>query len=138
MKSPAKPDSAQLTEIYSTYVTALLHSEGKRQNANQVYLTISLAIVTAYSTIDGFSKIYAAFMIGFVSLFWILTITFYRNLSRAKFSVVREIEQSLEYPAFTREWDMMPTAHRGIGLTRLEILAPIVLIGFAAVIYLTP
>lgn len=131
-------NSAELTEIYSTYISALLNTEGKRQNANQIYLTISLAVVTAYSTIEGFPKIYAVLMIGFVALIWLLTISFYRNLARAKFKVLLELEKQLVFAAFTKEWEAMPTAHRMVGLTRLEILAPFVLIAFAAMIYFIP
>lgn len=124
--------------IYQTYVSALLHSEGKRQNANQIYLTISLAIVTAYSTIFGFPKILAALMIAFVAVIWTLTITWHRSLSRAKFSVLLEIEKKLAYAPFTKEWEAMPATQRWIGLTRLETLAPFVLFAFALFIYLTP
>ena len=130
--------NTEITEIYSTYVSALLHNEGKRQNANQIYLTISLAVVTAYSTIEGFPKLYAALMIGFVSLIWILTILFYRNLSRAKFAVLLEMEKQLAFDPFTREWEAMPTSHRKVGLTRLEVLAPFFLIAFAAMVYILP
>lgn len=131
-------DNVEITEIYSTYVSALLHNEGKRQNANQVYLTISLAVVTAYSTVQGFPKLYAISMIGFVCLIWILTIVFYRNLSRAKFMVLLEMEKSLAFAPFTKEWEAMPAPHRLIGLTRLEVLAPVVLIAFAVMFYLSP
>ena len=128
-------NTSEKTEIFSTYVSALLHNEGKRQNANQIYLTISLAVVTAYSTIEGFPKIFALSMIGFVALIWVLTILFYRNLSSAKFKVLLELETNLAYDPFTREWDSMPAANRWIGLTHLEILAPLFLIVFAAMIY---
>lgn len=127
-----------ITEIYATYVSALLHNEGKRQNANQIYLTISLAVITAYSTIEGFPKLYAVLMIGFVAIIWILTIFFYRNLSRAKFKVLLEMEKQLAFDPFTKEWEAMPVPHRKVGLTRLEVLAPFVLIAFATMVYFSP
>lgn len=128
--------NTEITEIYAAYVSALLHNEGKRQNANQVYLTISLAVVTAYSTINGFPKLYAVSMIGFVAVIWILTILFYRNLSRAKFKVLLEMEKQLAFAPFSKEWEFMPESHKRIGLTRLEICAPLALIAFATLVYL--
>lgn len=130
--------NTEITEIYATYVSALLHNEGKRQNANQIYLTISLAVITAYSTIEGFPKMYAVSMIGFVAVIWVLTILFYRNLARAKFKVLLEMEKQLAFDPFTKEWAAMPSAHRKVGLTRLEVLAPFVLIAFAAIVYFSP
>lgn len=130
--------NTEINEIYATYVSALLHNEGKRQNANQIYLTISLAVVTTYSTIEGFAKLNAVAMIGFVSIIWILTILFYRNLSRAKFKVLLEMEKQLAFDPFTKEWEAMPAPHRMVGLTRLEVLAPLVLIAFAAMVYFVP
>ncbi len=123
--------------IYETYVSALLHNESKRQNANQIYLTISLAIVTAHSTIEGFPKTLAALMIGFVAVIWVLTIVSYRNLSRAKFAVLLDMEKELPYDPFTKEWEALPRAQRWVGLTRLETLAPFVLIAFSVFIYLS-
>ena len=131
-------EKTDISDIYSSYVSALLHNEGKRQNANQIYLTLSLAVVTAYSTIDGFPKLYAVSMIGFVSIIWILTIQFYRNLSRAKFKVLLEMEKQLAFDPFTKEWEAMPARNRVLGLTRLEVLAPFVLIAFAAMVYFMP
>lgn len=128
----------EITDIYGAYVSALLHNEGKRQNANQIYLTISLAVITAYSTIEAFPKLYAVSMIGFVAVIWILTILFYRNLARAKFKVLLEMERQLAFDPFTKEWAAMPSAHRRVGLTRLEVLAPFVLIAFAAMVYFSP
>lgn len=117
--------------IYTTYVSALLHSEGKRQSANQIYLSISLAIITAYSTIADFPQILAALMIVFVAIIWILTVFSYRNLAKAKFAVLLELERQLPFPAFTKEWERMPPAYRWLGLTRLETFAPLLLIAFA-------
>ncbi|WP_165798936.1 hypothetical protein [Shimia abyssi] len=45
--------NTEITEIYATYVSALLHNEGTRQNANQIYLTISLSVVRIFGTKGG-------------------------------------------------------------------------------------
>ncbi len=122
-------------EIYRGYVEALMVSEGKRQSANQVYLSISLAIVTAFSTFTEFPAPLAAAMIAFVAVIWISTIATYRSHSRTKFRVIEEMEKELPFAPFTREWERMPDFSKKLGLTRLEMLAPVVLIVFAAHIY---
>lgn len=128
---------SDISGIYQIYISALMTSESKRQNANQIYLSISLAIITAYSTLASFSNIIASIMIIFVSLVWITTIVSYRNISRAKFQIISEMEKMLPYAPFTQEWRYVPSAQKIFGLTRLEKLSPLFFFAFGIYILAT-
>lgn len=128
---------SHLCSIYQTYVSALMTSESKRQTSNQIYLSISLAIITAYSTLDSFSNLIASLMIIFVSITWIITIISYRNISSAKFTIITDIEILLPYAPFTREWERIPSTHKIFGLTRLEKLSPVFFLAFGLYILIT-
>ncbi|MCF6444503.1 hypothetical protein [Nereida sp. MMG025] len=120
-----------LTDIYETYVDAAMLSEGKRQTANQAYLSLSLAIVTASSSFESFPLWLAASMVVFISLIWFATIWKYRQLARIKFEVIVELEKQLEFAPFTKEWGLTPKTGKLFGLTRLEKAVPITLGGLA-------
>ncbi len=121
-----------MADIYTTYVNALMQTESKRQSANQVYMTIALAILTAYSTLPGFAPQLAALVLGLVCFTWLATILWYRVLAKAKYKVLFELEADLPSQPFQREWEVFPPFAKMIGLTRLELIAPIAILITAA------
>lgn len=128
--------SSELTQIYSVYVSALTNTENRRQASNQIFFSICLALTTAYSTIDGFSENLASGLISFTSVVWFISIGYYRSLSRAKFHVIVEIEDFLQYQPFKREWENVSSHQRYIGLTRLELFSPLAMVILSILIFL--
>lgn len=122
----------EMKDIYGTYVDALMQTEAKRQSANQVYMSITLAILTAYSTLPDFASELVSLILGLVSFTWLATVLWYRALAKTKYAVVLELESTLEAQPFKREWDLLPGLAKTFGLTRLELIAPCVMLLVAA------
>lgn len=119
-------------QIYGTYVDALMQTEAKRQAANQVYMTISLAVLTIFSTVTTLEPRLIALMLALVGVTWIVTILWYRALAKTKYQILLDLETHLEYNPFTREWEAFSNAGKVFGLTRLELISPLVMLVIAA------
>ncbi len=81
--------------------------------------------------------IFLSLPITFVSLIWFLTIRQFRELAKAKFQVIAELEKSFEIKPFELEWNYYKIRNlRKFGLSQIEMLLPftIFLCGFAHIV----
>lgn len=129
-------NETNIHSIYDSYVGAMVATEAKRQSANQVYLSLSIALLSAMSTIDGFSTTIGLCLQVIVTAVWVSMISFYRSLAKAKFATILELEKHLSFAAFESEWRQISRAQKLIGLTRLEMVAPLSVLGLCLAVYL--
>lgn len=120
-----------LVQIYYAYTEALSATENKRQIYNQIYLSLSIAVITAYYSFSGLPRILVAAILLIISLSWLIGISSYRILAQAKFRVLHEMEQKLPYAPFTKEWNHVKSRRLRVRITDAEKVVPVAVAAFA-------
>lgn len=97
----------------------------RRDNMNNLFVTLNLAILAALSFIWD-AKTIVLLVAGItVCIVWILFIRNFRELNKAKFEVISEIELHLPVSAFKDEWTFVKKSKKYIEGTILEKSLPI-------------
>jgi hypothetical protein len=126
---------------YKLYVQTADNISARRSQTNQFYVSLLsalLGIITIASAVvrnqdqslGGLQK--AAYLaisvLGlFVCLIWFANIRSYRQLNSGKFKVIHEMEQSLPYRCFDREWEILGSGKQAkvyVPLTHVEQYIP--------------
>lgn len=101
-------------EIYKLAVEMADRVSARRLTANGFFLSINTVLTTLLGFIykdavtDRRSFMILITSTGVImSLTWFFAIRSYKQLNKAKFSVINEIEKDLPYAYFTREWEML-------------------------------
>ncbi len=98
-----------LLDQYKLYVEMADRISQRRATANSYFLSVNSAILAfvGYLTAKDSSEFLWLLGIAGVSLSWLWhsTITAYRNLNTAKWSVVHEIEKRLPISPYAAEWE---------------------------------
>jgi hypothetical protein len=138
------------TELYRLYVETAEKNIDRRMETNKFYLTLVAGIFVAYAfLLEG--KLLTApqsvdlvhtiahwtlpVLLLIVSVTWFLSLRTFRSISSAKFKVIGEMEGSLPYNPFGREWEARNRFLTGSGV---EVIVPVVfiLIAIAAIGFL--
>lgn len=131
-------DEDRILEQYKLYVEMADRVSARRTEANKFYISILsallafLAFVIGKNLCVGYEKLV---MISFSILglllvgIWFLNVRAYRQLNTGKFKVIHELEKSLPFKCYDREWEILG---RGEGkeyktLTKLESYVPIII-----------
>lgn len=103
-----------LLEQYKLFVKTADDMTLRRLETNKFYLTILLGLFTVAGFLNtkemttyfsSFTILVLISVLGiFLSIIWYINIESYRLLNSAKFKVIHEMEQKLEYPCFDKEW----------------------------------
>ncbi len=119
--------TTDLPQIYAVYVQTVGTNEAKRLQANTIYFGFSGALIAAYvAAPDSLQHIIG--LVGFVlSLVWLFTIKYHRDLARAKFKVINNIESHFKIQPFCDEWNEFKKLKWRIGLTEIEFIIPFAL-----------
>ncbi len=115
--------------IYGIYVQTITANEQRRQTLAALYLSLVAAGIALLASEKITHYIAVAIPISIVSIVWFATIKYFRNLAKAKFKVIEELEKDFEIKPFGREWEYYKMEKGGlkIGLTHLELIIPIVI-----------
>lgn len=129
-----------LLEQYKLFVDTSLDVTSKRLEANKFHLTLNSIVFgfTSYMTILNQHLVIILFsLIGIlISCVWVKNILAYKELNRAKFKVIHELEMHLPARLFKCEEDRYLGRYHG--LTSLEKYYPIIFIVlYAALILFT-
>ncbi len=146
-----------LLEQYKLYVETSQHVTEKRQNSNNYLLTLNSSLVTLYVVfLSTFGHYWWNILIpatGLIVCFiWYSLVDSYKELNRAKFVVIYELEKQLPVALFHREWDVCGLNQQGnkdkpveemyVPLTKLERWIPVafavLFIGMGAFTLLAP
>jgi hypothetical protein len=129
-----------LLEQYKLYVETSQHVTEKRQNSNNYLLTLNSSLVTLFvvflSTFGHHRWNALVPATGLVVCFiWYSLVDSYKDLNRAKFVVIYELEKQLPVALFRREWDVCglnqksdkdkPVEEMYVPLTKLERWIPV-------------
>ena len=124
----------------------------RRDQSNKFYATVysalaAVLLLTARFDLSDSTLGIVFLAVGIVgtslAFIWWLNIQSYRAINSAKFVVIQEIEASLPFPGYKREWELLMHPADGkrkyLQLTRIEQYVPVVfllmsmaLVGYAA------
>lgn len=110
---------------YQTVIEGIYRNEDKRQNAINVYGTLTVAIVTAASS-TSLDMWIAAVMVGTIQFILLAKIKYHRALASIKFSILDKIEHQMNCCLFKTEWDEFKR-RKMIELTQIECYLPILI-----------
>jgi hypothetical protein len=124
-----------LLEIYQTYVTSLIAHEAKRQQSNTVFSAIAVGFISLSPKSEHLLSL--AFGLALIGIVWVQKVYYYRELSKAKFAVIADLEAQLPYRPFEEEWKKFKSEGGGFELTLIELLIPIslILVAFSVALY---
>lgn len=105
-------DYQGLIEIYKLAVEMADRISQRRQQANNFYLSINTALISAAIYISSQKAssfgVFALSTIGIaIASIWWRNITSYRLLNGSKFAVIQQIEQALPAAPYRTEWDIL-------------------------------
>ena len=109
-------DRQELLEIYKLHTELADRVSQRREGANRLFvslLTGTLIFLVAFlrygaENIPIHAILTAIGVFGvFLSASWYIVIRSYRQLNTGKFAALRELEEKLAYPCFTREWELL-------------------------------
>lgn len=137
----------EVLEIYRLHAELADRVSQRREGANRLYVTLSLALVLFVATLFRFGSgdlpgSLVVTVVGAVgvalSASWFLVIRSYRQLNTGKLKALHELEERLAYPFFKREWELLGEGkNRGryLRLTQAEAVLPwIFLLLFGSVV----
>lgn len=121
------PEECQETLLsqWQTCVEMANSVSERRDNMNNLFVTLNLAILTAISFIWDAKTIVLLVAGIIVCIVWTLFLRNFRELNRAKFEVINEIELQLPVSAFKDEWTSVKKSKKYIEGTKLEKSFPI-------------
>lgn len=100
-------------EIYKIHAAASDDVSRRRDSANRMYLGVTTSIVITMGIVGGWDdggwRTWGS-LTGLSALGWVVqagwlgVIQSYRQLNRAKFAVLLELEKNLTFDFYTREW----------------------------------
>ncbi|MGB0958657.1 MAG: RipA family octameric membrane protein [Halocynthiibacter sp.] len=121
---------SELSNIYATYVQTISANESRRQNASNTYITLLAALCSLLATNISIDERIIAIAVGAIALIWWRTICYFKELQKAKFAVVTDLEDSMGIRAFELEWKKFNSCEisgdlkKGPRLTTLEMQIP--------------
>jgi hypothetical protein len=115
---------ATTVDLYKVAVEMADRISERRGRANAFFLTLNVALVaalglaspeisnrSAHSIDHVLSARWGTFLLAIggeaIAAAWFLLLKSYRDLNRAKFSVIHEIEEKLPIRVFAREWELL-------------------------------
>lgn len=139
MTEDHKSDSDNLLlEQYKTYVEMTDRISARRSDANKFYVTILTGLFAVVSFVigeDSFQVTEKNVVLFAISLFgmlicaiWFFNVNSYRSINKVKFEVIHDIEKSLPYPCYAREWELL-TGDRSkyLQFSKVEQVVPVTL-----------
>ena len=140
----AEKDTEKI-ELYKLYVGMSDNLGTKRNQSNTFFITLISGIFLGYSfildkNILSEHKYIIQFIVGFLGtilcILWSINIYSYKTLSKAKFQVIHELEESLSFAPFTKEWQIIKKNYKNYkALSLTETIVPIIfLLAFFAIL----
>jgi hypothetical protein len=142
---------AHLLEQYKIYIEMIDRLSARRVLVNNSFITMMGAGAIAFAAApQHFQGVFGVLLqLGLtvvcvlLAIMWRSTISYYRDLSHAKFKVLYEIEELLPAQLFKMEWKHLQAAQRADrkkasrGQATMEMRLPLIAIAIAAIGFLT-
>ena len=132
-----KDSSQQFFELYKFYVELTDKMSQRRGQANVFFLSV----LSTFIGLTGFaypflsnggtkSIVYLISVFGILLCFvWYLNINSYKQINKLRFTVIQEMEISLVFPCFSREWQLLKEKKmKYTRLSKIEKFVPLLFI----------
>lgn len=129
---------AAVLEQWKTCVEMANSNTEKRNNANNLFITINSALFAVITFAWDYKSILLSIIGIVVCVLWLSSIRSYKQLSSVKYDIVNEIEKKLPLAPFTYEWEKLKLEHNYVGLTRIENVLPWLFLVLYAVAIIYP
>jgi len=126
---------AQAIALHGKLVDTACASETKRQSVSVTSAALISAGAAWLASDKDFILIYLVLPLMIVSSIWFVTVRYYQQLAKAKWTVIHEIEEQLTCQPFKREWELYKTRRSPFtfGPSTLEQVVPAVIFIASAV-----
>lgn len=115
---------ASVLEQWKTCVEMANSNTEKRNNSNNIFITINSALFAVITFSLDYKSILLSAVGIFICVLWINSIQSYKKLSSVKYHIVNEIEKKLPLSPFAYEWEKLKNEEKYIGLTKIEKILP--------------
>lgn len=121
----------ELLEIYKLHADLADRVSQRREGANRLYVTLLVGLVLFAAAMlrfgtDGIPVDTVLFWTGvlgaILAISWYIVIRSYRQLNTGKFNALQDLEQRLEYPFFTKEWELLGEGKKPTRYWRLTVV----------------
>ncbi|WP_418739003.1 RipA family octameric membrane protein [Ellagibacter isourolithinifaciens] len=131
----AKTESGELLLQWQTCVESANVVSQRRDVINGLFVTLNLAIVTTVAALWD-ARAFALLAVGAaICASWLLYITSFKKLNKAKFDIINEVETQLPTQPFKDEWGVLTKDKRYVKGSTIEKVLPIsFLIVYAALL----
>lgn len=129
-------DKELLLNQWQTCVDMANSVSQRRDNMNNIFITLNLAIMAAVSITWDIKSLFILMAGITICTLWMLNIRNYKLLNTAKFNVINSIEEKLPSAPFKDEWQFLKNSKKYMDSTTLERILPItfIILYIAAVI----
>lgn len=129
-------DKELLLNQWQTCVDMANSVSQRRDNMNNIFITLNLAIMAAVSITWDIKSLFILIAGITICILWMLNIRNYKLLNTAKFSVINSIEEKLPSAPFKDEWQFLKNSKKYMDSTTLERILTItfIILYIAAVI----
>lgn len=123
-KDKQTKDTDTILSQWQTCVEMANSVSQRRDNMNNIFVTLNLAIIAAVSTVWN-KKALIILLSGItICIIWLFFIRNYKQLNEAKFSIINEIENLLPQQPFKKEWEILKNNKKYVEGTVLERWLP--------------
>ena len=129
-------DKELLLNQWQTCVDMANSVSQRRDNMNNIFITLNLAIMAAVSITWDIKSLFILIAGITICILWMLNIRNYKLLNTAKFNVINSIEEKLPSAPSKDEWQFLKNSKKYMDSTTLERILPItfIILYIAAVI----
>lgn len=121
-------DKELLLNQWQTCVDMANSVSQRRDNINNIFITLNLAIIAAVSITWDIKSLFILIVGIIICILWILIIRNYKLLNTAKFNIINSIEEKLPSAPFKDEWQFLKNNKKYMDSTTLERVLPITFI----------
>lgn len=113
-----------ILEQWKTCVSEANGISEKRNNANNIFITLNTALFAVITFSLDYKSILLSVIGIVICVLWIYTINSYKKLNSVKYEIINEMELKLPLAPFTSEWDRLNNKYEYIRLTKIEKFIP--------------
>lgn len=117
-------DKELLLNQWQTCVDMANSVSQRRDNMNNIFITLNLAIMAAVSITWDIKSLFILIAGIAICILWMLNIRNYKLLNTAKFNVINSIEEKLRSAPFKDEWQFLKKSKKYMDSTTLERILP--------------
>lgn len=100
----------------------------RRDNMNNIFVTLNLAIIATFSIIGELKSLFLLISGIVECVIWMFFIRNFKLLNTEKFVVINNIEKKLPVQPFTDEWKKLKKNKKYRDSTNLEMMLPIMFV----------